>query len=75
MPWPFLRIGQRVRVEYGALRDVEGILLQTKGTQRLVLSVSLLQRSVAVEVDRDCVTPLNVRGRDRYSSVLTASAC
>jgi transcription antitermination factor NusG len=59
MPWPFLQIGQRVRVEHGALRDLEGLLLQAKGSHRLILSVSLLQRSVAVEVDRDCVTPVN----------------
>jgi len=58
MPWPFLKAGQKVRVEHGPLRDVEGILLQAKGTQRLILSVSLLQRSVAVEVDRDCVVPV-----------------
>jgi hypothetical protein len=49
-------------VEQGALRDLEGILLQTKGTDRLVLSVSLLQRSLAVEIDRDCVAP--IRSRD-----------
>jgi transcription antitermination factor NusG len=61
MPWPFLQVGQRVRVEHGALRDLEGILLQTKGTDRLVLSVSLLQRSLAVEIDRDCVAPVRSR--------------
>ncbi len=58
MPWPFLQVGQKVRVEYGPLRELEGILLQTKGAHRLVLSVSLLQRSVAVEVDRDSVVPV-----------------
>lgn len=63
MPWPFLTIGQRIRVEHGPLRDMEGILLQAKGSQRLVLSVSLLQRSVAVEVDRDSVTPVHSRQR------------
>ena len=50
-PWPFLEIGQRVRVEYGPLCGLEGILLDFKGQRRLVLSVTLLQRSVAVEVD------------------------
>src|SRR5437879_5370408 len=50
-PWPFLQIGQRVRVEYGSLCGLEGILLTFKGRHRLVLSVTLLQRSVAVEVD------------------------
>ena len=69
MPWPFLRAGQRIRVERGALRDLEGILIQTKGSQRLVLSVSLLQRSVAVELDRDWVTPLVSRERVRVQAV------
>ncbi len=75
MPWPFLEVGQRVRVERGALRDVEGILLQAKGSHRLVLSVALLQRSVAVEVDRDCVTPIRSLDRAMKPAVLTASSC
>ena len=55
-PWPFLKVGQRVRVEAGPLSGLEGMLLNFKGRYRLVLSVSLLQRSVAVEVDSACVT-------------------
>ena len=50
-PWPFLQIGDRVKIERGSLAGVEGILLQMKGRHRLVLSVSLLQRSVAVDID------------------------
>ena len=57
-PWPFLQIGQRVRVEYGSLCGLEGILLTFKGRHRLVLSVTLLQRSVAVEVDVAWVRPI-----------------
>ena len=51
-PWPFLRIGQAVRLESGPLAGLEGILLDFKGTTRLVVSVTLLQRSVGVEIDR-----------------------
>ena len=40
-PWPFLQIGQRVRVEHGPLCGLEGILLYVKGQRRLVLSVTL----------------------------------
>jgi len=50
-PWPFLQIGRRVRLECGPLRGLEGILVDFKGAHRLVLSVALLKRSVAVEVD------------------------
>ena len=56
-PWPFLQMGQRVRVESGPLTGVEGILIGFKGHHRLVLSVTLLQRSVAVEVDDVWVSP------------------
>lgn len=59
MPSPFLREGQRVRIRYGALKDVEGVLLQSKTDYRLVISVTLLQRSVSVEIDRDSVEPVN----------------
>ncbi len=57
-PWPFLRDGDRVRVDEGPLRSVEGILLSTERDDHLVVSVTLLQRSVAVRVQREWVTPL-----------------
>jgi transcription termination/antitermination protein NusG len=57
MPHPYLREGQRVRITQGSLRGVEGILVQSKpGKGLLILSVELLQRSVAVEVDCSIVT-------------------
>jgi transcription antitermination factor NusG len=57
-PWPFLEIGQKVRIESDALQGLEGILVQFKGNHRVVLSVSLLRRSVALEIDRASVRPL-----------------
>ena len=54
-PWPFLRVGERVRIEAGPLCGVEGILMQVKDAWRVVVSVELLQRSVAAEVERDVV--------------------
>lgn len=57
-PWPYLEIGQRVRVNHGSLTNLEGILVNFKGTNRVVLSVTLLQRSVAMEIDLSWVTPL-----------------
>jgi transcription antitermination factor NusG len=58
-PWPFPQVGQRVRVEYGPLHGLEGILLSFKGSHRLVLSVTLLQRSVAVEIDESWARPIS----------------
>ena len=57
-PWPYLRVGQRVRIERGSLEGVEGILISVKKPFRLVVSVTLLQRSVAVEIDQDWVSPI-----------------
>jgi transcription antitermination factor NusG len=56
-PWPFLRSGHRVRIEHGSLTGVEGILLYEKGSHLLVLSVELLQRSVAVQIERNWIRP------------------
>lgn len=62
-PCPFLEVGQRVRLEDGPLAGLEGILVGTSKQQRLVVSVTLLQRSVAVAIERDWATPLDVSGR------------
>jgi transcription antitermination factor NusG len=55
-PCAFLQVGSKVRIETGALRGLEGILTELKGKRRLVLSITLLQRSVAVEIDSDAVS-------------------
>lgn len=50
-PWHYLQAGQRVRIARGPLHGTEGIVLRVNNRHRLVLSVSILQRSVAVELD------------------------
>jgi transcriptional antiterminator NusG len=51
LPYPYLKEGRRVRITHGPLAGAEGILVQSKPEKGLlVLSVELLQRSVAVEV-------------------------
>jgi transcription antitermination factor NusG len=50
-PHPYLKIGRRVRVKAGPLRGMEGILAQRKNRSRFVISVDLIRRSVAVEVE------------------------
>jgi transcription antitermination factor NusG len=57
-PWPFLQSGDRVSLLEGPLRGTEGIIESTKGECRLIISITLLQRSVAVEVDRRWVKPI-----------------
>jgi transcription antitermination factor NusG len=58
-PWPFLKIGQKVRIDGGSLTGLEGILIRVKNSWRLVISVTLLERSVAVEIDAAFVSPIN----------------
>ncbi len=57
-PWPYLELGQRIRIEQDVLQGLEGILINFKGNHRIVVSVSLLRRSVALEIDRSCVKPV-----------------
>jgi transcription termination/antitermination protein NusG len=52
-PCPYLREGQRVRVTHGSLDGVEGILVKKKSQFRMVVSVTMLQRSISVEIDGD----------------------
>ena len=51
-PFPFVGTGQRVRINSGALAGVEGIVISCKQRLRLVLSITLLRRSVLLEIDR-----------------------
>ncbi len=50
-PHPYLRIGRRVRVVRGPMAGAEGILTRKKDKYRVVISIDVLMRSVAVEVD------------------------
>jgi transcription antitermination factor NusG len=51
VPYPYLHAGTRVRIRGGALNGVEGILVQQREDRSLVVSVELLQRSVAIRVE------------------------
>lgn len=55
-PWPFLHTGDKVQIESGPLRGMMGILTDFKGKHRLIVSITLLQRAVAVEIDSAMVT-------------------
>jgi transcriptional antiterminator NusG len=76
MPHPYLREGQRVRINDGPLAGVEGILVRTRPSRGLlVLSVDLLHQSVAVELDCTLVTPVERAGAltSRSASRTTAA--
>lgn len=57
-PWPFLRLGQRIRMQSGPLTGVEGIFLRVADENHLIVSVTLLQRAVSVVIERDSVSPV-----------------
>ena len=50
-PCPYLSAGDRVRIVRGPLRGLEGILIEKKNKYTFVLSVDLIQQSVACEID------------------------
>ena len=64
-PCPYLRVGRRVRVIRGPMAGAEGILTRKRDKYRVVISVEVLMRSVAVEVDGGDVEllPSSWRGR------------
>lgn len=66
-PWPYLKVGQRVQIGSGPLRGVEGILTETRGEHRLVVSVELLRRAVAVELDPETTLLFSVGSSPRFS--------
>lgn len=57
-PRAFLQVGERVRVTRGPLAGLEGLLDRFEKDCRIVVSVTLLQRSVAAQLDAEWVTPL-----------------
>jgi transcription antitermination factor NusG len=74
-PHPFLRAGQTVRIEGGSLDGLEGIIIEdARRRNRLVVSVTLLQRSVAVEIDNAWVTPISSTARSLTSKPVWSPA-
>jgi transcription antitermination factor NusG len=58
-PHPFMQVGQWVRINGGSLYGLEGLIADVRQRDRLILSVTLLQRSVAVEIDSGWVVPIH----------------
>jgi transcription antitermination factor NusG len=71
-PWPFLKVGQRLVIQEGPLRNVEGVLTEIRGVRNLVVSITLLQRSVAVCIERSGVRPPSVASIASFRPTLHA---
>lgn len=69
MPWPYMQIGNVAQILEGPLRGLTGIIVKIKSGTKLVLSVSLLQRSVAVEVEANWVGEVQA-GKPAKSSAI-----
>ena len=67
-PWPYLRTGEHVQINYGLLAGLQGFLVNFKGNHRVVLSVTLLQRSLALEVELEWLTPVSPEKQHRTSA-------
>jgi transcription antitermination factor NusG len=57
-PHPYLKVGRKVRIRNGSMAGVEGILVRKRDCARVVLSISLLQRSISVDIDEADVEPI-----------------
>jgi transcription termination/antitermination protein NusG len=58
-PWPSLMVGQKVRLMHGPLRGLEGVLTKIANQHRMFVSVTLLKRSISVEVAPEWIHPIN----------------
>ncbi len=65
MPYPDIEVGETVRLKDGPLCGLEGVLKQYRDSDRLVVSMTLLRRSVAVEIDRAWVDHVPQRAHAR----------
>ena len=73
-PWSYIRPGSQVRIVRGALAGIPGTVLQVKGNTLLILSIELLQRSVAVHIDRSWVEPCSGMAEQSQIARLNYSA-
>lgn len=58
LPWPSLMVGQKVRLKHGPLRGLEGVLTKIANQHRMYVAVTLLKRSISVEVAPEWIDPI-----------------
>jgi len=74
-PHPFLTVGRRVRITAGPFAGLEGVLKRKKSSLRVVVSLDLIQRSVAVDVDAaDVQGVMSKKGADPLPPVFVSVA-
>jgi transcription antitermination factor NusG len=77
-PWPYLQVGQTAQIEEGPLQGMSGIVVRIKSGFKLVLSVQLLQRSIAVEIDSSWIRATHstcTAARRSPTEILDAATC
>jgi transcription antitermination factor NusG len=60
-PFPFIEVGDRVRVRSGLLEGLEGFVSRCKNERRLIVPISLINQSVAVEIEVQLLEPLGIQ--------------
>jgi transcriptional antiterminator RfaH len=58
VPYPFVGPGDNVTITEGVFKGFRGVVVRERGTERLVVSVSLIRQSVAVDIDREYLRPV-----------------
>jgi len=72
MPYPYPPLGRNVEIQSGPLRGVEGVVIAHKGEDKMVVSITLLQRSIAVALDRQWVSLTPTNGQQQIENVRVA---
>jgi transcription antitermination factor NusG len=62
VPYPYVACGDSVTITEGVFKGFHGVVVRERGTERLVVSVSLIRQSAAVEIDREFLRPRGVPG-------------
>jgi transcription antitermination factor NusG len=65
-PYPFIEVGDRVRVRSGLLEGMEGFVSRSKNERRFIVPISLINQSVSVEIDVELLEPLNLQNQNQY---------
>jgi len=72
--WPSLIVGQKVRLKHGPLRGLEGVLTKIANQHRIYVAVTLLKRSISVEVAPEWIHPINASSEPEPSSATEISS-